>query len=124
MDKTVDGSSEWMGYCLLYESMLDTVLVARDKYLVGFIHRISFWLVKVTGIQKPDGILMPDRAYIHICAIEDAQYKADKIECTKNNLCISAFFFLFVFFFFFFLCVCSLLTKRMMQGGPMCMDFR
>ncbi|RUP44853.1 hypothetical protein BC936DRAFT_148935 [Jimgerdemannia flammicorona] len=27
--------SEWMGYFLLYESMLDTVLVARDKYLVG-----------------------------------------------------------------------------------------
>ncbi|KAI8885261.1 S-adenosyl-L-methionine-dependent methyltransferase, partial [Backusella circina FSU 941] len=25
--------SEWMGYFLLYESMLDTVLVARDKYL-------------------------------------------------------------------------------------------
>lgn len=25
--------SEWMGYCLLYESMLDTVLFARDKWL-------------------------------------------------------------------------------------------
>jgi protein arginine N-methyltransferase 1 len=29
--------SEWMGYFLLYESMLDTVLLARDKYLVSFI---------------------------------------------------------------------------------------
>ena len=27
--------SEWMGYCLFYESMLDTVLYARDKWLVG-----------------------------------------------------------------------------------------
>lgn len=27
--------SEWMGYFLLYESMLDTVLLARDKYLVS-----------------------------------------------------------------------------------------
>lgn len=27
--------SEWMGYFLLYESMLDTVLYARDRYLVG-----------------------------------------------------------------------------------------
>ena len=27
--------SEWMGYFLLYESMLDTVLYARDKWLVG-----------------------------------------------------------------------------------------
>jgi protein arginine N-methyltransferase 1 len=26
--------SEWMGYFLLYESMLDSVLWARDKYLV------------------------------------------------------------------------------------------
>ena len=26
--------SEWMGYFLLYESMLDTVLFARDKWLV------------------------------------------------------------------------------------------
>ncbi len=25
--------SEWMGYFLIYESMLDSVLVARDKYL-------------------------------------------------------------------------------------------
>merc|ERR1712086_411457 len=25
--------SEWMGYCLLYESMLQTVLFARDKWL-------------------------------------------------------------------------------------------
>ena len=26
--------SEWMGYFLIYESMLDTVLFARDKWLV------------------------------------------------------------------------------------------
>jgi type I protein arginine methyltransferase len=25
--------SEWMGYCLLYESMLDSVLVARNRFL-------------------------------------------------------------------------------------------
>jgi len=27
--------SEWMGYCLFYESMLKTVLFARDKWLVS-----------------------------------------------------------------------------------------
>lgn len=27
--------SEWMGYCLFYESMLNTVIFARDKWLVG-----------------------------------------------------------------------------------------
>lgn len=53
--------SEWMGYCLLYEAMFDTVLIARDKWL------------------KPDGILMPDKASLFITAIEDAKYKNDKI---------------------------------------------
>lgn len=27
--------SEWMGYFLLYENMLNTVLFARDKWLVS-----------------------------------------------------------------------------------------
>lgn len=35
--------SEWMGYCLLYESMLDTVLKARDRWL------------------RPGGKMVPDK---------------------------------------------------------------
>lgn len=54
--------SEWMGYFLLYESMLDTVLYARDKYLA------------------PGGLLFPDKAQLYICAIEDAEYRRDKID--------------------------------------------
>lgn len=53
--------SEWMGYCLLYEAMLDTVLLARDRYL------------------KPDGLLFPDRATIYLAAIEDEEYKQQKV---------------------------------------------
>lgn len=53
--------SEWMGYCLFYESMLDTVIYARDKWL------------------KSDGLMFPDRATLYITAIEDRQYKEDKI---------------------------------------------
>ncbi|XP_004364561.2 protein arginine N-methyltransferase 1 [Capsaspora owczarzaki ATCC 30864] len=53
--------SEWMGYALLYESMLDTVLFARDKWLA------------------PGGVLYPDRAWIKMVAIEDADYKEEKI---------------------------------------------
>uniref|UniRef100_A0A8R1HK24 type I protein arginine methyltransferase n=1 Tax=Caenorhabditis japonica TaxID=281687 RepID=A0A8R1HK24_CAEJA len=53
--------SEWMGYCLFYESMLNTVLVARDRWL------------------KDDGLLFPDKARLYVCAIEDRQYKEDKI---------------------------------------------
>ena len=49
--------SEWMGYFLLYESMLDTVLFARDK-----------WLIK-------DGIIFPDKAVMYVTAMEDAHVK-------------------------------------------------
>ena len=49
--------SEWMGYCLFYESMLDTVLYARDKWLA------------------PTGLMFPDKATLYVCAIEDRQYK-------------------------------------------------
>lgn len=31
--------SEWMGYCLFYESMLKTVLYARDKWLVRLLEQ-------------------------------------------------------------------------------------
>lgn len=41
--------SEWMGYCLLYESMLSSVLFARDRYL------------------KPGGAILPDTATIVRC---------------------------------------------------------
>jgi len=53
--------SEWMGYFLLYESMLDTVIFARDKWL------------------NPGGLIFPDKATLHICAIEDSEYKEEKI---------------------------------------------
>jgi len=53
--------SEWMGYCLFYESMLDTVLFARDKWL------------------KEGGMMFPDRATLFITAIEDQEYKESKI---------------------------------------------
>lgn len=53
--------SEWMGYFLIYESMLDSVLFARDK-----------WLVK-------DGLIFPDHAKLYIAGIEDADYKEEKI---------------------------------------------
>ena len=53
--------SEWMGYCLFYESMLGTVIYARDKWLAT------------------NGVLFPDLAKLYLCAIEDRQYKEDKI---------------------------------------------
>jgi protein arginine N-methyltransferase 3 len=40
--------SEWMGYALLFESMLDSVLLARDRFL------------------KPGGAILPDVANIYV----------------------------------------------------------
>lgn len=54
--------SEWMGYFLLYEGMLDTVIAARDKWL------------------KPGGLMLPDRASLHLVAIEDADYRREKLD--------------------------------------------
>ena len=59
--------SEWMGYFLLYESMLDTVLYARDKYLV------------------PGGLIFPDKASIYMSGIEDGEYREEKIGCGYLN---------------------------------------
>ena len=58
--------SEWMGYFLLYESMLDTVLEARDRYL------------------KPGGLIFPDHATLYVAAIEDQEYKEEKINCSLH----------------------------------------
>uniref|UniRef100_A0AAZ3RI32 type I protein arginine methyltransferase n=1 Tax=Oncorhynchus tshawytscha TaxID=74940 RepID=A0AAZ3RI32_ONCTS len=58
--------SEWMGYCLFYESMLNTVIYARDKWL------------------KPEGLIFPDRATLYVTAIEDRQYKDYKIHWWEN----------------------------------------
>jgi len=51
--------SEWMGFFLLHESMLDSVIFARDK-----------WLVK-------DGLMLPDNANIYISTFSD-QIQVDK----------------------------------------------
>ena len=59
--------SEWMGYFLLYESMLDCVLWARDKYL-----------------KKDGGKMLPDRAQIYVAAIEDGEYKNQKLGFWRN----------------------------------------
>lgn len=58
--------SEWMGYFLLYEAMLDTVLYARDHYL------------------KEGGLILPDKATMCMASIEDHDYKQDKIGFWRN----------------------------------------
>ncbi|PGH00071.1 hypothetical protein AJ80_09232 [Polytolypa hystricis UAMH7299] len=45
--------SEWMGYCLLFEAMFDSIIWARDHYLA------------------PDGLLVPSHATLEIAPISD-----------------------------------------------------
>ncbi|OTA97195.1 hypothetical protein M434DRAFT_320314 [Hypoxylon sp. CO27-5] len=58
--------SEWMGYCLLFEAMLPSVLYARDRYL------------------KPDGLLVPSHANLWIAPVADPQYIADNISFWRD----------------------------------------
>ena len=54
--------SEWMGYMLLFESMLPTVLTARDRWL-----------------DEKTGLLFPSRSTMSICAISDEEMWDDRI---------------------------------------------
>ena len=58
--------SEWMGYFLLFESMLDTVLYARDRWL------------------KPDGIMMPDNCSLYLTASSDQALHERNLEYWEN----------------------------------------
>ncbi|KAI0162620.1 S-adenosyl-L-methionine-dependent methyltransferase [Pestalotiopsis sp. NC0098] len=58
--------SEWMGYCLLYEAMLPSVLYARDRYL------------------KPDGLLVPSSCNMWIAPVADSEYVMDNVHFWRD----------------------------------------
>jgi hypothetical protein len=45
--------SEWMGYFLLFEGMLDSLIFARDRYL------------------RKGGVLVPDKCDLFVCGAND-----------------------------------------------------
>lgn len=57
--------SEWMGYCLFYESMLPSVIFARDKYL------------------SKGGVVLPDRTPLYIQVIRR------RFSSVRSSLCDS-----------------------------------
>lgn len=59
--------SEWMGICLFHESMLISVLYARDRWL-----------------KKKGGLIFPDKVRLYLAAIDDR----DKIERVERWNCI------------------------------------
>ena len=58
--------SEWMGYFLLYESMLPTVLCARDR-----------WLSK-------DGVVFPDQAVMYACLVDGEPHQRDRVRFWRD----------------------------------------
>ncbi|XP_064488949.1 protein arginine N-methyltransferase 1-like isoform X2 [Ornithodoros turicata] len=58
--------SEWMGYFLLFEGMMDTVLYARDKYL------------------KPGGLILPDICNMFLVALNDTAIHGKLVKCWDN----------------------------------------
>lgn len=58
--------SEWMGYCLLYEAMLDSVIWARDKYL------------------RPEGLMVPSHMNMWIAPMSDPEYVMDHISFWRD----------------------------------------
>jgi protein arginine N-methyltransferase 1 len=58
--------SEWMGYFLMYESRFADVIAARDKWL------------------RPGGLILPDRALLHLELVEAAHYKEQHYDYFDN----------------------------------------
>ncbi|KEF61046.1 protein arginine N-methyltransferase 3 [Exophiala aquamarina CBS 119918] len=58
--------SEWMGYGLLYESMFDSVIYARDRYLAE------------------DGLMVPSYAALRIAPLADSDLKASHIDFWRD----------------------------------------
>ena len=58
--------SEWMGFYLLHESMLDSVIAARDKHL------------------KPDGIMLPSKATLYAAPCRLSDFNAEQVDFWKE----------------------------------------
>ncbi|KMQ92808.1 protein arginine n-methyltransferase 3-like protein [Lasius niger] len=66
VDKVDAIISEWMGYFLLFEGMLDTVIYAREHYLT------------------PDGVILPNRCTISIVGSGDTKRYIDLVDYWSN----------------------------------------
>ncbi|XP_030522723.1 probable protein arginine N-methyltransferase 6 isoform X2 [Rhodamnia argentea] len=58
--------SEWMGYMLLYESMLGSVITARDRWL------------------KPGGLILPSNATLYMAPVTHSDRYSDSIDFWRN----------------------------------------
>jgi len=71
--KIVEGSvdilvSEWMGFHLVHEAMLDSVLYARDKFL-----------------KPKTGLMLPDRCKMYCAPLDLTRYREEMLIATKQR---------------------------------------
>ena len=55
--------SEWMGYFLLFENMLDSVLYARNKWLVSYISNFVSFAISILTLL----VSIIDRLMVGLC---------------------------------------------------------
>jgi len=60
--------SEWMGYCLFYESMLDSVIFARDKWLI------------------PGGVIFPDVVRLFVFGVKNTSFHAKRLKSVEEKV--------------------------------------
>uniref|UniRef100_A0A8D1X809 type I protein arginine methyltransferase n=2 Tax=Eutheria TaxID=9347 RepID=A0A8D1X809_PIG len=79
VDKVDIVISEWMGYCLFYESMLNTVLYARDKWL-----EVDIYTVKVEDLTftSPFCLQVKRNDYVHALV---AYFNIEFTRCHKRT---------------------------------------
>lgn len=59
--------SEWMGYFLLYEGMLDTVIAVRDRWL------------------RPEGYMFPEWASLHVSLLSNPEFYDARINFWRHR---------------------------------------
>lgn len=77
--------SEWMGYFLLFESMLDSVLFARDKYLKP--DGVRFFLCNIHNIKLcffKSKLVLPNFFEMHLFGVNDSKTHDHKIKFWSN----------------------------------------
>jgi protein arginine N-methyltransferase 3 len=72
--------SEWMGYALLYESMLDSVLRARDRFL------------------RPEGVMAPSQCKMMLALCDASEVSKDRVDFWNDVYGADWFICAFIYF--------------------------
>ncbi|KAF2726023.1 S-adenosyl-L-methionine-dependent methyltransferase [Polychaeton citri CBS 116435] len=66
--------SEWMGYCLLFEAMLPSVLNARDRFLKR----------STASPEKFEGVMAPSHCDIYLAPLSDEEFVTENLDFWRD----------------------------------------